>query len=336
MSRKRLKRASPKYRRKSRRPSRSRKRLKRASPKRRKSRRPGRSRKRLKRASPKRRKSRRPSRSRKRLKRASPKRRKSRRPSRSRNRGVHHGFDNCTKLEKLYTKKQIQYLAKKILSSQNKREEYLNKQLGGSTLKFAYGMKSKTKYGDKAIKSAYKSAKGWVSLLSRMSAEPGLSVIGRATDNLSNILTQTVATPNNLNRLMGYVDLGYRFGYPKLHFYSVIFNLIMYGYITLNDWQVYLKTPVGINMLIGAMRGSEKEQQEVVEMFMHASCNGIAPSDIISFIPQHTDFCNKDSTIGFLLNKGLRSVLYNIGIQSGCPTYIVTEWKNIIKTVSQY
>jgi hypothetical protein len=232
----------------------------------------------------------------------------------------------CSKKSKLYSEKQISSLSNKILLTQDKRLKILFKK---NHPEFSFGMKSKTKYSDKAIKNALSHANGWVDWLSQNSTLPLV-----VTKDLSIILMKKTASPTNLTNLMSVIDLGYTVGYPKLHPTTILINMIMYGYILTQNWETFLLTPLGATMLTNAFKGNKKDQEDVLKMLLDASCNGISPTDILSFVPQHNDFCDPNSILKWMLNKGLRRILYEITTRGGCPNHIVTEWNNMIMNIS--
>ena len=233
----------------------------------------------------------------------------------------------CSPSVNVLPKLQIKQLAKKIILLQDDRKKYLSNQLKKS-VRFSYGMRSKTRYGDKALRSAYNYSNRWVTYLTR-TQDIKLKII-----ELTDTLSQTVYNNATIDNLMFYVDIGYRFGgLPRTNKVIVLFNLIMYGYLLTQDWQMFLLTPLSINILKDVILGDPLQQIELVKMFMHISCNGVAPTDILNFVPQISNLCNPDTTAMWIINRGGRHILYQLLVIGSCSDYVGDAWNNIFNRV---
>lgn len=242
--------------------------------------------------------------------------------------------NNCRGKMKHISKQEVLGTAKDILQYQKKREELLAKKVtnSSSTLsskkstrksnehkgsKFSYGMRSKTKYGQKAINSAFKSAIGWVNYLSNNRFERAAN----ATVNLATVLGTSAYNSATIDNLMSVVDLGYRI--PNSRTATAVLNLVMFGTVMVNDYQAYLLTPVGLQMLYNLVNGDARAQEEFIEMLIDAHINGVDASDILSDVPQLIPICDISTPSGMIVNWVSRRLVYESIIRGDAPRMIV-------------
>ena len=67
-------------------------------------------------------------------------------------------------------------------------------------------------------------------------------------DNLSNILNNKIYNEYTLNKLIDFVDIGFRIS-KRNSISTVIINLIMFSCYLINDWKFLITTPLGIALL---------------------------------------------------------------------------------------
>ena len=227
----------------------------------------------------------------------------------------------CDKKLKIANKKNITIKVDNILNNQDKRLQFI-KERYKRYVRFGF-MRSKTKYGEKALKSALSYA---ISSLSSLKYVP--NYLNKTNTRLTNILNSIdINNKDKINLLMDNIDLGYRMRYRNDPL-TVLINLIMFGFIMVNDWQFYLSTPLAIKLLSDAFNGDIKQQEELVKIFINVSCNGVSPSDILSFVPKipGLDICDKNHAYYWLLDKGLRQTVYRASLYTECPKKIINSW----------
>uniref|UniRef100_A0A6C0EK62 Uncharacterized protein n=1 Tax=viral metagenome TaxID=1070528 RepID=A0A6C0EK62_9ZZZZ len=130
--------------------------------------------------------------------------------------------------------------------------------------------------------------------------------------SLIDILSSAVTTYANLESFMDVVDLGYRFGYDRLNPMMVVFNALMFGFVLFNDWQFYLSTPLGMDMLYN-LANDPARRQDFMNMIAHASILGVSPTDILAGIPQAgIVIMDDDSYLAMAANFGVKRAVYEV------------------------
>ena len=177
-------------------------------------------------------------------------------------------------------------VANSIIINQHKRDDFLSKQV-----KMGFGTRSKTKYGSNVLKSVGSSVYNFPGMVYRRCNRE----VCKSKRDLVNALNQAYDNNANKETIMSFVDLGFRIEEPDLGYRggrdnpvstaNVILNMILFAFICTLDWQYYLRTPFGFNMLNNLVN-NRLHRIDFIKMLMHAAINGISPSDILSVIPQ--------------------------------------------------
>ena len=219
-------------------------------------------------------------------------------------------------VNKKCVKEKVSYILNK--NNQDKRAQFI-KNREERLVKFGF---RRRRLGEKALKDALKATK------SVLKSFFNIYYINDMNKKLTNILNSIdVNNKDKIKLLMDQIDLGYRLK-ERDDPLTVLINLIMFGLVMVNDWQCYLLTPLGNKILADAFNGNIKQQTEVIKMFLNVSCNGVEPTDILSFIPKipSVDICDKKSAYYWLIDKGIRKAIYIMSVQIGCPSHIVNAW----------
>jgi len=196
----------------------------------------------------------------------------------------------------------IDKLSNVIVHGQDERIKLLN--AISKSVKFNFGMRSKTKYSSKLlmdiINKAQESIKPFLNVPKSCtrnrvlvySSAVGVGVTGAylCTDQISEALT----TYSELTNIFPFIDLGFRvdsnLGYsfdksPLLRedptfMITFVINLALFGATMVNDWQAYLITPSGSKVILDLISANPVG---LLSMVTHANIFGTSENDILKY-----------------------------------------------------
>ena len=115
--------------------------------------------------------------------------------------------------------------------------EHLQQIIHYNKLKFSFGRRDKTKYGDRALRSLFT-----LRNLCR-AVVIGLSNHYYCTQDVYKLISQTYQTYGSLDEIANMTSVGYLIdGYSSTHPVNVTINLIAFGLTTISEWQYHHTT----------------------------------------------------------------------------------------------
>ena len=194
----------------------------------------------------------------------------------------------------------------------------LSKEISKS-VNFNFGMRSKTRYGSKAImqliNKSRESIKPFLNILHKSCTKnravvygsvAGVSIVGSylCTNQINDALT----TYNKLLNIFPFIDLGFRvntnmgFSFEQtpppsredpMFMITFIVNLALFGTTMVNNWEAYLMTPAGSKVILDLISSNPIG---LLSMLTHANIFGTSETDIISyFLKFNKPMCTPES-----------------------------------------
>lgn len=254
----------------------------------------------------------------------------------------------CKEVQFKIPYKQMTILANTIVNGQKARVQ-IAKKLAKLSVKFKFGMRSKTKYGSKALTNFLRSARDSIAPYLTRNTCRAVAITGVATattlctDTIFDMLSQY----SDPREIFPFIDLGFRVtSYGGFEFalgespspddgrFTEVFavNLALFGATLVADWTAYLVTPLGSKIITALIN---RNPVGLMKMLTHASIFGTRTSDVVHFFWKfHNPPCTPESfgqalnrleglenaVISFIIN---RAIYEAIGFGSGAfYTYI--------------
>lgn len=205
----------------------------------------------------------------------------------------------CKEVKFKISDEQMTILANTIVNGQKARVQ-IAKKLAISSVKFQFGMRSKTKYSSKALTNILIRARESISpYLSRNTCRAvagtgvATAVVGASicTDTIITMLSQY----SDPREIFPFIDLGFRatryggFEFalgeppsPEEGRFTEVFavNLALFGATLVADWTAYLITPLGSKIITALIN---RNPVGLMKMLTHASIFGTSTSDVVHF-----------------------------------------------------
>ena len=224
-------------------------------------------------------------------------------------------------------KEYLQVVANSIIVNQNNREEVVKKLhqiIKENKVKFSFGRRDKTKYGDRSLRSLRSLFK--LRNLCR-TIIIGISTYYYCTNDVYELISKSFQTYGNFEQIAKLTSVGYLIdGYSSVHPLNLTINLIGFGICVMSDWQYYLMTPLGASMFQDLINNNP---QAFVKMLASASLMGVSTKDILRWVPSlHINICNseykefvskieklEDAVVEFVINKSIvEGVAYGVSL----------------------
>ena len=209
---------------------------------------------------------------------------------------------NCKEVQFKISDKQMTMLANTIVNGQKARLQ-IAKKLAKTSVKFQFGMRSKTKYGSKALTDLLRKSRDSIAPYLNRNTCRAAGVASLCTDRIIALLRQS-----DPRKIFPFIDLGFRATrYGGFEFalgeppspddgrFNEVFavNLALYGATLYADWTAYLATPLGSKIITSLIN---RNPVGLMKMLTHATIFGTRTTDVVHFFWRfHNPPCTPES-----------------------------------------